>query len=115
MQSAPAQVAGAAAGMFYTLRNVGFTLSLTLALLSAETSLPPAVATKIFLGVGHALSASAASALVHSVDGAFRLFVAFYALALVVSLGLLRRVPAPAGPAPAGAATDAPRLDSRDA
>ncbi len=125
MQAAPAQVAGAAAGMFYTLRNVGFTLSLTLALLSAETSLPPAVATKIFLGVGHALSASAASALVHSVDGAFRLFVACYALALVVSLGLLRRVPAPsgtapvgpapAGPAPAGPATGGPRLDSRDA
>ncbi|MDA8061114.1 MAG: MFS transporter [Actinomycetota bacterium] len=110
MQSAPAQVAGAAAGMFYTLRNVGFTLSLTLALLSAETSLPPAVATRVFLGVGGVLSASSARALVHSVDVAFLLFVACYALALVVSLGLLRRVPAATG-----TATDGPPLDSRGA
>jgi EmrB/QacA subfamily drug resistance transporter len=94
MQSAPAQVAGAAAGMFYTLRNVGFTLSLTLALLSAETSLPPAVAAKVFLGVGAALGASSSRALVHGIDVAFRLFVGCYALAFVVSLRLLRRAAA---------------------
>ena len=94
MQSAPRQVAGAAAGMFYTLRNVGFTLSLTLALLSAESSLPPATATRVFLGIGTALSKSSAAALSHSIDMTFRLFVVCYVIALLFALLLLKRVAA---------------------
>ena len=92
MQSAPRNAAGAASGMFYTLRNVGFTLSLTLALLSAESSLPAATATKVFLGIENTLSQSSSAALSHSVDITFRLFVICYVVALLFSLLLLKRV-----------------------
>ncbi len=92
MQSAPKQVAGAAAGMFYTLRNVGFTLSLTLALLSAESSLPHATATRVFLGIGEVLSTSSAATLSHSIDITFRLFVICYVVALLFALLLLKHV-----------------------
>ncbi len=91
MQSAPREVAGAASGMFYTLRNVGFTLSLTLALLSAESSLPAATATKVFLGIERSLSSSSAAALSHSVDITFRLFVICYVIALAFSTLLLKQ------------------------
>ena len=101
MQSAPRNVAGAASGMFYTLRNVGFTLSLTLALLSAESSLPAATATKVFLGIENTLSQSSSAALSHSVDVTFRLFVICYVVALMFSLLLLKRV----GRAPGGSDT----------
>ena len=90
MQSAPKEVAGAASGMFYTLRNVGFTLSLTLALLSAESSLPAATATKVFLGIETAISSSSAAALSHGIDITFRLFVLCYVVALAFSVLLLK-------------------------
>ena len=91
MQSAPKQVAGAAAGMFYSLRNVGFTLSLTIALLSVETSLPHSIATKFFLGLQRTVSGSSV-ALSHSIDIAFRLFVLCYIVAIAAASLLLRRV-----------------------
>ena len=57
MSSAPAGRAGVASGRFFTLRNVRVALSFTLALIAAETSLPPATAVRAFLGTGGVLSA----------------------------------------------------------
>lgn len=90
MSSAPPQSTGSASGMFYTFRNVGMALSLTLALVVAELSVPKAVASQVFLGTAGILSPHLESALVHSNDMGFRVFVAFYLLALLIALVLLR-------------------------
>ena len=91
MSSVPSERSGVGAGLFYTVRNVGMSLSLTLALVAAETSLPKATASRVFLGTAGVLSPSASHALVSSTDAGFTLFVAFYGLAALGSLGLLRR------------------------
>ena len=82
--------------MFFTLRNVGVALSFTLALIAAETSLPPAVAVRAFLGTGGVLSAHLGHALVHSTDAGFRVFAVCLLVALLVALLLLRPVPSAA-------------------
>jgi EmrB/QacA subfamily drug resistance transporter len=96
MSGAPPERTGAASGMFFTLRNVGMALSLTLALVVAEASLPPAVAVRVFLGVGSSLGAHAAGALVRSTDAGFRLFLVSYAVGLALALTTLRARSAPA-------------------
>lgn len=90
MSSAPRTATGSASGMFYTFRNVGMALSLTLALVVAELSVPPAVASQVFLGTAGILSPHLESALVHANDAGFRVFVGFYVLAFVLALFLLR-------------------------
>lgn len=89
MSSAPKDRTGAASGMFYTFRNVGMSLSFTLSLVAAETSLPPSIATQVFLGQG-ILNSRLVGALVHATDAGFAFFVIFYALALVMAIPLLR-------------------------
>jgi EmrB/QacA subfamily drug resistance transporter len=90
MSSVPRQQTGIASGMFYTFRNVGMSMSLTLALVVAEMSVPPAVAAKAFLGMGNILNPGLEGTLVRSTDAGFRFFVAFYIVALLLSLALLR-------------------------
>lgn len=104
MSSAPASRAGVASGMFFTLRNTGIALSFTLALIAAETSLPPAVAVRVFLGSGGVLSAGSGNALVSSTDAGFRVFAVCLLAALATASFLLRPVRAPAKPVPAQAA-----------
>ena len=91
MSDLPAERNGVGAGLFYTVRNVGMALSLTLALVIAEASLPKATASRIFVGTAGALSPGAGHALVSSTDAGFTVFVAFYGLALMGSAALLRR------------------------
>lgn len=105
MSSIPPSRSGVGAGLFYTVRNVGMSLSLTLALVAAEASLPKATASRIFLGTAGVLSPAASHALVNSTDAGFTLFVAFYGLALLASFGLLRRDRGAAAAAPAAAPT----------
>lgn len=90
MSSAPRAGAGSASGMFFTFRNVGMALSLTLALVVAEVSLPPRVAAQIYLGTSNLLNPAMTGALVHATNIGFLVFVGFYILALGVSLALLR-------------------------
>ena len=90
LSTAPREQTGAASGMFFTFRNVGMSLSMTLALVIAELSVPPAVASQAFLGTAGVLNAQVESALVHSTDIGFRWFVLFYIVALVLGLFLLR-------------------------
>lgn len=90
MSSAPKEATGSASGMFYTFRNVGMALSLTLALVVAEVSLPPAVAAKIYLGTSNLLNPTMQGALIHATNVGFWVFVAFYLLALASGLPLLR-------------------------
>jgi len=92
MSSAPAGKSGAASGIFYTVRNFASSLSFTLALVVAELTLPPALAVKIYLGSSHLADAATIHALVHSTDIGFKLFVAFYVVALLFALALLRPV-----------------------
>lgn len=90
MSSAPRERTGSASGMFYTFRNVGMALSLTIALVVAEASLPPAVASKIYLGTSNLLNRTMQGALVHSTNVGFWVFVAFYLMALACAVPLLR-------------------------
>ncbi|HUY56394.1 MAG TPA: MFS transporter [Candidatus Micrarchaeaceae archaeon] len=96
MSSAPPTRAGVASGMFFTLRNVGVALSFTLALVAAETSLPPAVAVRAFLGTGGVLSAHLGHALVQSTDAGFRVFAVCLLIAMLFAFLLLRPLPAAA-------------------
>jgi EmrB/QacA subfamily drug resistance transporter len=89
MKSAPQARLGAASGLFFTFRNIGFSLSLTLALALAASSLPPALATEIFIGVGGARSRATEHALIASVHSAFHWFAAAFAVALVVALPIV--------------------------
>jgi hypothetical protein len=75
--------------LFFTFRNIGFSLSLTLALALAAGSLPPGEAVRIFLGVHTTVTALAAHALISSVRFAFRWFAASFAIAFVVALPIL--------------------------
>jgi EmrB/QacA subfamily drug resistance transporter len=90
MSSAPRERTGSASGMFYTFRNVGMALSLTLALVVAEVSLPPQVAAKIYLGTSNLLNPAMQGALVHATNVGFWVFVAFYILALASAVPLVR-------------------------
>lgn len=90
MSAAPPGRSGAASGIFFTIRYFGSSLSFTLALVVAELTLPPALAVKIYLGSSGVLGGATVNALVHSTDVGFRLFVAFYAVAWIFTLFLLR-------------------------
>lgn len=90
MSSAPREATGSASGMFFTFRNVGMALSLTLALLVAEVSLPPAVAAKIYLGTSNLLNPAMQGSLIHATNVGFWVFVVFYLLALAAAVPLLR-------------------------
>lgn len=108
MKTAPRHRLGAASGMFATFRNIGFSLSLTLALAFAASSLPGDLAMRIFVGLGGAASPAAAHALEHAVRVAFHWSTGFAAAALVTAVPvavLSRRMTASAGPpTPAGEA-----------
>jgi EmrB/QacA subfamily drug resistance transporter len=89
MKAAPAGRLGAASGLFFTFRNIGFSLSLALALALAAGSLPPDLAMRIFIGVRHAATPAEAHALIASVRAAFRWFALAFALAFVAGLPVL--------------------------
>jgi EmrB/QacA subfamily drug resistance transporter len=82
---------GVASGMFFTLRNLGTSLSFTLALVVAESSLPHAVAVRIYLGTAGALGGHNAAALARATDAGFLVFTGLYACAALLSLRLLAR------------------------
>jgi EmrB/QacA subfamily drug resistance transporter len=90
MSSAPRESTGAASGMFFTFRNVGMALSLTLALMIAEVSLPARLADQIYLGTAGILHPAVEGALVHATNVGFWVFVGFYLLALVTATTLVR-------------------------
>ncbi|MGH9110331.1 MAG: MFS transporter, partial [Acidimicrobiales bacterium] len=112
MSALPADQTGVGSGLFYTVRNVGMSLSLTLALVLAEARLPRGTASRVLVGTAGALSHAARRELVGSTNAGFEIFVVFYLLALVSSLFLLRPAgedgarptgePPAAGPALAG-------------
>lgn len=90
MSAAPSGATGSASGMFYTFRNVGMALSLTLALVVAEISLSPKLASQIYLGTSNLLNPQVKGALIHATNVGFWVFVAFYLLALATAIPLLR-------------------------
>lgn len=91
MSAAPRDKSGSASGMFFSFRNVGMALSLTIALVVAAASLPPALASQIYVGTGHVLDSRLAASLVHATNTGFQVFVGFYALAFVALLPFFRR------------------------
>ena len=89
MKVSPRERLGMASGLFYTFRNIGFSLSLTLALVFAETSLPPAEAVGVFLGLHTGTSAAMSEALIHAVRTAFRWFTLSFLIALAAGVPIL--------------------------
>jgi len=89
MKVSPRERLGMASGLFYTFRNIGFSLSLTLALVFAETSLPPAEAVGVFLGLHTGTSPAMAEALIHAVRTAFRWFSLAFLIALAAGIPIL--------------------------
>lgn len=63
------------------------------------------MATRVFLGSQGVLAPRVGAALVPSTQAGFHLFAAFYAVAFVIALGLLR----PASPGPPAGAASAPK------
>lgn len=82
--------------LFHTLRNLGFSLSLALALVFAEGSLPPAAAAQVFLGTHVQLGHGVIRQLVVGIRTAFRFSALFLAAALLAALLLWRRIGGPA-------------------
>lgn len=110
MKAAPPRRLGAASGVFFTFRNIGFSLSLTLALALAASSLPPGVATRIFVGVDHVRTPALDRALIASVQSAFHWFAAAFGVALLLLLPILllaRRPTSGSGPLEAAAGSAA--------
>ena len=95
MKISPRNRLGAASGLFFTFRNVGFSLSLTLALVFAETSLPGAVAMQVFLGIHTTAAVGLAHALIHAVRSAFRWFIISFAIAFLAIIPIIRHGKAP--------------------
>lgn len=99
MSSAPRHSLGAASGMFFTVRNTAYALSLTLALVFAELGLSPS-AQSLFTQSQLPKTPALKLTLISSVRGAFLGFALITALAVLTSIALLavqaRRVPAPA-------------------
>jgi EmrB/QacA subfamily drug resistance transporter len=91
MASAPPTRTGVASGMFYTVRNTGMALSLTLALVIGEAALPPAVAARAFLGRAGLVRGTLAVALVHATHAGFHVFMACFLVAFFAGWGLLAR------------------------
>ena len=90
MKVSPRERLGAASGLFFTFRNIGFSLSLTLALVFAETSLPASVAVRVFLGIHAHTSPDLVTALIHAVRSAFRWFTIAFGLAWLAIIPILR-------------------------
>ncbi len=89
MKVSPRERLGMASGLFYTFRNIGFSLSLTLALVFAETSLPAAQAVGVFLGLHTGTSRLMADALMHAVRTAFLWFTLAFGIALAAGIPIL--------------------------
>lgn len=86
----PREQTGSASGMFYTVRNVGMALSQTIALVIAELSIPKTLATQAFLGDAGVQNPHVKNALVHATDAGFFYFIVFFAIALLLSIFLLK-------------------------
>jgi EmrB/QacA subfamily drug resistance transporter len=98
MKIAPRNKLGAASGLFFTFRNIGFSLSLTLALVFAETSLPGPVAVQVFLGIHTTAAIGMAHALIHAVRSAFRWFMISFGVALLAIVPIILTRAKPAAP-----------------
>ena len=96
MKVSPPERLGAASGLFYTFRNIGFSLSLTLALVFAETSLPANQAVFVFLGIHVGTTIASSHALIHAVRSAFLWFSMAFGLAWLAVIPILQMIPAPA-------------------
>lgn len=85
LSAVPERSSGAASGMFYTVRNVGMSLSQTIALVVMEWKISPHVATAVLTGMSNR-SGQTRGALVHSTDTGLHFFLIFFGAALLLAL-----------------------------
>lgn len=90
MGGVPKNRLGAASGMFFTVRNTAYALSLTLALVFAELGLSPSLSRTLFMASAMPNTQGLSLALMAAVRGAFMWFAALSALAVLGSLWLHR-------------------------
>lgn len=102
MGGVPKNRLGAASGMFFTVRNTAYALSLTLALVFAELGLSPSLSRTLFMASAMPKTVGLSLALIAAVRGAFTWFAILSAMAVAGSLWLHRvAAPSPLGEEPA--------------
>lgn len=78
-----------ASGMCYTVYNLGWVLSQTLAILVIDFTVPSAMVTKEIVGNDDFVNNQANDDLIRSIDSSFYFFIIFFAIALLFGLILL--------------------------
>lgn len=89
LSATPKEQAGSASGMYYTIINVGRALSQTLVILAIEVIIPPEFISKAIAGIGDLNDLSIKGDLIYSINSAFKLFVIFFVIALILGIFLL--------------------------
>jgi MFS family permease len=89
LSAAPQEQAGAASGMFYTVYNVGRTLSQVLVLVAIEFSVSPDIVSQALIGISNVQSQSITNALVYATNIGFKTFILFFVIVLLLASFLL--------------------------
>jgi len=89
LSATPKDQAGTASGMYYTIINIGRALSQTFVILAIEVIIPPEMISKAIAGIGDLNNLNIKGDLVYSIDSAFKFFVIFFVIALILGFFLL--------------------------
>lgn len=89
LSTAPREQAGEAAGMFYTVYNVGRTLSQVFVLIIVQFSIPPATVSQALTGIAAIQDQLIINALVCATNTGFNMLIVFFTIALLLTSLLL--------------------------
>lgn len=91
LSAVPQEQAGEASGMFYTVYNVGRTLSQVFVLVIVGYSISPDIVSQALIGITAFQNHSITEALVHATNTGFRAFIFFFMIVLLLSSFLLHQ------------------------
>lgn len=91
LSAVPQEQAGEASGMFYTIYNIGRTLSQVLVLVIVGYSISPDIVSQALIGITADQSHLITTAIVHATNAGFRAFIFFFAIVLLLSSFLLHQ------------------------
>lgn len=91
LSSAPSKHAGSASGMFYTIYNVGRSLSQPLAMAAMQFTISPDIISQLLSQTLGMQNQATRILLVNSINNTFRFIVLFFGLALLLTISLIRR------------------------
>ncbi|MBP2636354.1 MAG: drug resistance transporter, EmrB/QacA subfamily [Firmicutes bacterium] len=91
LSAVPQEQAGEASGMFYTIYNVGRTVSQVFVLIVVGFSISPDIVSQGLIGIDITQNQAITGAIVQATNAAFRVFIVFFAVVLFLSFFLLRQ------------------------